>query len=112
MTNLIDNAVKYTPKGSVKISHYVEKNMLVTAVVDTGPGINAVERERLFQRFYRVKNENTKSIPGTGLGLWIIKQYVEKMGGKISVSSIVGTGTEFTVELPLVKPSNHLQKKV
>jgi signal transduction histidine kinase len=103
ITNLIDNAIKYTPEGSVIITHRKEGNSLVTSVRDTGPGMTDVERGRLFQRFYRVKNEHTEGIPGTGLGLWIIKQYAEKMGGDITVSSIVGAGTEFTVILPLAK---------
>ncbi len=103
MTNLIDNAVKYTASGSVTVSHRLQGSTLTTSVVDTGHGMTPDESARLFQRFYRVKNDNTKDIPGTGLGLWIIKQYAEKMNGKIAVSSIVGVGTEFTVELPVAK---------
>lgn len=101
LTNLIDNAIKYTPSGSVIISHRVEDSKLITSIRDTGPGMTEAERGRLFQRFYRVKNEHTDGIPGTGLGLWIIKQYAEKMNGRINVSSIVGAGTEFTVSLPI-----------
>ncbi|MDX1765390.1 MAG: HAMP domain-containing sensor histidine kinase [Candidatus Saccharimonadales bacterium] len=100
MTNLIDNAVKYSNKGSITIRHELKDKSIITRVKDTGIGMSAKERERLFSRFYRVKNERTKSIPGTGLGLWIIKQYIEKMGGKISVDSLEGEGTEFIVELP------------
>ena len=103
MTNIIDNAFKYTQKGSITISHRLDKGRLVTSVVDTGPGLSADEQSRLFQRFYRVQNDNTKDIPGTGLGLWIIKQYVEKMDGQINVSSIVGVGTEFSVSLKVSK---------
>lgn len=100
MTNLIDNAIKYTPSGSVTISHRRQGSTISTSVVDTGPGMSSEESSRLFQRFYRVRNDNTRDIPGTGLGLWIIRQYAEKMGGRIGVSSIVGVGTEFTVDLP------------
>ncbi len=103
MTNLIDNAVKYTASGSVTVTHRSENSRLITSVRDTGHGMTEAERDRLFQRFYRIKNEHTEGIPGTGLGLWIIKQYVEKMGGRISVSSIIGAGTEFVVELPFTK---------
>lgn len=99
MTNLIDNAVKYSLVGTVTITHSIDGSMVKTAVRDTGIGMNSQERSRLFQRFYRVKNDQTKGISGTGLGLWIIKQYIEKMGGKIEVDSIVGTGTEFSVWL-------------
>ena len=102
MTNLIDNAIKYSVKGTVTITHTIEGSMLKTSVRDTGIGMTAEERSRLFQRFYRVKNEQTKNISGTGLGLWIIKQYIEKMGGKIEVDSLVGTGTEFSVWLKIV----------
>jgi signal transduction histidine kinase len=100
MTNLIDNAIKYTPSGTVTITHRQHGNMTITSVVDTGPGMTSEESDRLFQRFYRVKNDSTQGIPGTGLGLWIIKQYITLMNGKITVNSIVGVGTEFTVELP------------
>ena len=100
-TNLIDNGVKYTASGSVIISHSTDGKFLVTKVRDTGHGINAEERSRLFQRFYRIQNEHTKNISGTGLGLWIIKQYIEAMRGKIEVDSLVGSGTEFSVYLRL-----------
>ncbi len=113
MTNLIDNAIKYSVKGTVTIVHSVDGSMVKTAVRDTGIGMSAQERSRLFQRFYRVKNDQTKDISGTGLGLWIIKQYIEKMGGKIEVDSMVGAGTEFNVwfkqaaDTPKVKNENN-----
>jgi two-component system phosphate regulon sensor histidine kinase PhoR len=103
-TNLIDNAVKYTVEAQdVFITHEVIKNMLVTRVRDSGIGIDADEQKRLFQRFYRIQNEKTQGIGGTGLGLWIIKKYIDAMDGKIEVSSMKGTGTEFAVYLPLPK---------
>jgi len=98
-TNLIDNAVKYSIEGSIVVSHEKSGKYLITSVRDTGIGMSTEDRSRLFQRFYRVKNDKTKDISGTGLGLWIIKQYIEKMGGKISVDSLVGSGTEFRVSL-------------
>lgn len=101
-TNLIDNAVKYTVEAKdVYITHEVQKSMLITRVRDGGIGIDPEEQKRLFQRFYRVQNEKTQSIGGTGLGLWIIKKYIEAMGGSIAVSSMKDAGTEFTVSLPL-----------
>jgi signal transduction histidine kinase len=96
-TNLIDNAIKYTEKGTVTLKTREEKDYVVLSVRDTGFGISAEDRKQLFRRFYRVRNEQTKGISGTGLGLWIIRQYIEKMGGKIEVESMVGTGTEFSV---------------
>ncbi len=104
-TNLIDNAVKYSQKGKIEIYHPPSqtRGRVLTKVKDHGIGISAKERQRLFSRFYRVRNEQTKNIGGTGLGLWIIKQYIEKMGGNIYVDSLEGVGTEFTVELPAPK---------
>lgn len=100
-TNLIDNAIKYSLKGSVTITQKTDSKLVVVAVRDTGIGIGPEERKRLFQRFYRIKNDETKDISGTGLGLWIIKQYVEAMGGTIEVDSMTGSGSEFTVSLPI-----------
>lgn len=100
-TNLIDNAIKYTEKGKVTVSHQIEGQELKTVVADSGIGISAAEREKLFQRFYRVRNDKTANISGTGLGLWIIKQYIEKMGGRISLDSIEGSGSQFSVVFPI-----------
>lgn len=99
MTNLIDNAVKYSLQGTVTIHHEMKGSFIGTKVRDSGIGMTSEERARLFQRFYRVKNDQTKEISGTGLGLWIIKQYIEKMGGSIEVDSLPGVGSEFTVWL-------------
>lgn len=99
ITNLVDNAVKYSVTGEILVSHSVKNKMLITSVRDTGIGMSSEERSRLFQRFYRIKNDDTKNISGTGLGLWIIKQYIEQMGGSISVDSLTGSGTEFRVSL-------------
>lgn len=100
-TNLIDNAIKYTAKGSVTVSHKVDKNNLITNVRDTGFGMSSSARQRLFQRFYRVKTDQTQNISGTGLGLWIIKQYIEAMGGNIEVESMEDIGSNFIVTLPI-----------
>ena len=100
-TNLIDNAIKYSRQGSVTIRQDVKKNVVSTHIKDTGIGMSAAERDRLFQRFARIRNEKTQNISGTGLGLWITKQYVEKMKGRIYVDSLEDVGSEFTVELPV-----------
>lgn len=102
-TNLIDNAVKYSTHGTVDIKHQVNGQLVSTIVRDTGIGMSTEQRKRLFQRFYRVQDEQTKNIGGTGLGLWIIKQYVENMNGTIEVDSMAGVGSQFTVNLPLAK---------
>jgi signal transduction histidine kinase len=100
-TNLIDNAIKYTAKGTVTVSQQVNKNFAVTSIKDTGYGMSEESRKRLFQRFYRVKTKDTQNIAGTGLGLWIIKQYITAMGGSIEVESMEGVGSNFIVKLPI-----------
>lgn len=101
--NLVGNAVKYTPTGEVKVKLYVEKNNLIIRVIDSGIGMTEIERQNLFQKFYRIKSQETMAIQGTGLGLWITKQIVEKMNGAISVESIKGVGSHFIVSIPIVK---------
>jgi signal transduction histidine kinase len=99
-TNLIDNAIKYSRTGTVTIAHQLAKGSVTTTVTDTGIGMTPDEQSRLFQRFYRAKNADTAEIEGTGLGLWIIKQYAQKMGGDITVRSEKGKGSTFSVTLP------------
>lgn len=101
LVNLVGNAIKYTPKGEVKVRQYVEKGRLVMRVSDTGLGMSAEEQARLFEKFYRIKTEDTKDIRGTGLGLWITREIVRQMGGSISVESIKGVGSHFIVSFPL-----------
>lgn len=104
LKNLVDNAIKYTlGAGTVMVSHEVKEQMLITHVQDTGMGISAEKQEKLFQKFYRAKTKETEEIQGTGLGLWIIKQLVEKMNGKIWVESTEGQGSIFSFSLPLAQ---------
>jgi two-component system phosphate regulon sensor histidine kinase PhoR len=102
LTNLIDNAVKYTPDGG-RISVSVSGNdaYLTVRVRDTGFGLSPEEGERVFDEFYRVKNEHTADIPGTGLGLSLVKRLTELHQGRIEVTSIPGEGSVFTLSLPL-----------
>jgi signal transduction histidine kinase len=102
-TNLIGNAVKYTMKGEVKVRQYKEKGRLCIRVSDTGIGISAEERERLFEKFYRIRTKETENIRGTGLGLWITHQIVKDMNGDINVESIKGVGSHFILSFPIVK---------
>jgi len=103
IVNLIGNAIKYTPKGSVKVITAHKNNEFLITVADTGIGISSEEQKNLFQKFYRVKNEKTKEIIGTGLGLWITAETVKRMKGEITVESIEGVGSHFTIHLPLAK---------
>jgi len=103
LTNLIGNAVKYTMKGEVKVRQYTEKGRLCIIISDTGIGISAEERERLFEKFYRIRTKETENIRGTGLGLWITHQIVREMKGDIAVESIKGVGSHFILSFPIIK---------
>jgi len=100
LINLIGNAIKYTVHGSVTVHLGKNEHQVIVAVEDTGMGISKEDRQKLFEKFYRVKNEKTRQITGTGLGLWITKQLVEKQGGKIWVESAEGKGSTFHFSLP------------
>ncbi len=101
-TNLISNAVKYNrEQGSIHITAETTENHLIIEIHDTGIGLKENEKEKLFQEFYRAKNEKTKDISGTGLGLSIVKKIVESYSGKIEVESEFGKGTSFKISFPL-----------
>ena len=102
MVNLVGNAIKYTlGSGTVTITHEIQDQAVVTHIKDTGLGISKEAQEKLFQKFYRVETEQTKDIKGTGLGLFIVKQIVEKMNGKIWVESEEGKGSTFSFSLQI-----------
>jgi PAS domain S-box-containing protein len=101
LANLVDNAIKFSPQGScihVEVSA-PEENVLFR-VADEGPGIPPSERERIFDRFYRLDPSQSTGIGGSGLGLFICRELVERMGGKIGVDAPEGGGSVFWVELP------------
>ena len=98
--NLISNAIKYTQAGSVRVRLEVEDRVQIE-VSDTGIGIDAMDRDHLFTRFFRARHAQDQSIQGVGLGLSIIKSIVESHGGRIEVDSQVGRGSRFQVRLPL-----------
>lgn len=103
LTNLIDNAIKFNrSEGSVtvRLEHHPEKD--VVAVEDSGEGILAGHVDRIFERFYRVDRGRTREVGGTGLGLAIVKHLARLHGGEIAVSSTLGSGTAFYIELPKV----------
>ena len=103
LVNLVGNAIKYTPKGSVSISATPKRTEYLVTVADTGFGISAADQKKLFQKFSRIQNEHTQTITGTGLGLWITLELAQRMGGTITVESIEGVGSHFTLHLPLAK---------
>jgi PAS domain S-box-containing protein len=99
MVNLLDNAVKY---GAAPVSVRVESaNGLVRiSVVDSGPGITLADQERIFDKFYRADPQHTRAPSGSGLGLYISRELVRRMGGRLAVRSEPGHGATFVVELP------------
>ena len=102
VTNLITNAIKYSPpKSTVKISASLENEYIKLGIEDTGYGIPEEDLERIFDRFYRVKDENTRKMIGTGLGLSIVKSIIEAHHGTIKATSSLGSGSIFTVLLPV-----------
>ncbi len=101
--NLVGNAIKYTLKGGVTISYKIEGGNLQTIIKDTGIGMSPEDRKQLFEKFYRIKNEKTADIPGTGLGLWIAREIVRKMNGEIYVDSMENVGSQFTITIPFIK---------
>ncbi len=102
LDNLVDNAIKYTPEGGkVSLRWSCEGGMCHISVADTGIGIGAEHRRRVFERFYRVDKARSRELGGTGLGLSIVKHLCQSFGGKVGVESENGKGSVFTVSLPL-----------
>ena len=101
ISNLVSNAVKYIPAGGSIGLSYIKTGIEVEIIVkDTGIGIPEGELPELFSKFFRASNAQIQQAEGTGLGLYVVKQSVEKLGGFIEVSSVENQGTTFTVRLP------------
>ena len=102
VNNLIGNAIKYTPEsGQVKVTVIKEDNHAVFKVEDTGYGIQEAQQSSLFQPFFRARSQETADIDGTGLGLHLVKNIVERFDGTIIFSSVYGEGSTFGFKLPL-----------
>jgi signal transduction histidine kinase len=102
--NLVDNAIKYTPKGSVTLSLEQDGNQLLIKVKDTGIGIPAADQPKMFDKFSRATNAVNMYTDGSGLGLFIVKKIVEAHdGGKVSFTSKEGEGTTFTITINAAK---------
>jgi len=100
--NLVSNAVKYTPSGGqVRVTMKRERKSVQIRVSDTGIGMKDEDIARIFDKFYRVKSDETRNVTGTGLGLSIVKGVVDAHRGTINVESEVGKGTTVTVSLPI-----------
>ncbi len=115
VTNIVENAIKYTDSGSVKVSVSQEHTDAVFTVKDTGIGIPQEALPHLFERFYRVDKARSRDTGGTGLGLAIANRIVTLHGGYIEVDSIAGKGSVFTVRLPFApvcsEKDAHREKK-
>ncbi|MCZ7668333.1 MAG: HAMP domain-containing histidine kinase [Chloroflexi bacterium] len=99
--NLIDNAIKFTLSGTVRIDAYHKAGWIHVVVKDQGIGISKASMPNMFGRFFRAQTAVERGIAGTGLGLYMVKESVEHFGGAIEVSSTEGKGATFTVRLPI-----------
>ncbi len=103
-TNLISNAIKYNKdEGRIIVNASKDDKHVIVSIEDTGIGMKAKESERLFEEFFRAKNEHTRKISGTGLGMTILKKIVDEYHGQIFVSSEYEKGSKFTVKFPTGK---------
>jgi len=99
LANLVDNAIKYTPRGGdVRISAAAETDAVAIRVADTGPGISEQDLPRIFDRLYR--GDQSRATRGLGLGLSLVRAYVEAQGGTVTVNSRPGQGSTFEIRLP------------
>jgi signal transduction histidine kinase len=102
--NLLHNALRYTePGGRVTVRLGIRESQVFITVEDTGQGIEPDQLPHLFERFYRTDRARARDSGGTGLGLPIVKEIIEAHGGRITVESQVGTGSVFTLWLPVPK---------
>ncbi len=110
LTNLLDNAVKYTPEqGTITVAAHSTPQQLELSVTDTGIGIPEQDRPRVFERFYRVDKARSRELGGTGLGLAIVKHIVEGHGGQVWVEGNHPSGSRFVVRLPIRHPARSAQ---
>ncbi len=113
MDNLIDNAVKYTPAGgSIYVNVLGDGDRVLINVTDTGIGISSDDLQHIFQKFYRADNSDTRTIGGTGLGLYLVKQRVEAMGGRVWAESAFGEGSTFYVSLPRITGEEYEKRMI
>jgi signal transduction histidine kinase len=103
LRNLINNALKFTEKGEIRITarHDVGQNRVEISIKDTGIGIEKVETELIFHKFWQADAAKIKDHGGMGLGLYIVKEFCDLLGGSVSVNSELGQGSEFKVTMPV-----------
>lgn len=102
MTNLLSNAMKYSPADAIiTVKSWATEKQINITVADKGYGMTEDEQSRVFERFYRVTSREMSTFPGLGLGLYISAQIIERHGGTLSVKSVLGVGSVFEIELPV-----------
>lgn len=113
--NLLDNAAKYSPENStveVIVCNSKSENCIDIKIKDEGAGIKEEDCKKIFEKFMRVENHLTRKAQGSGLGLYIVKNLIEKMGGKINVESEISKGSVFCVTLPAANYTSQSNKKI
>jgi signal transduction histidine kinase len=104
LTNLVDNAIKYSPHGGrIELAVEADEGYARFTVRDEGLGIPLGEQKRIFEKFYRLDPDHRRGIGGSGLGLYICRELVRTMNGRIWVESDLGKGATFAFELPIVQ---------
>lgn len=112
LNNLIENAIKYTPTGgAIWVNVRGDGDRILINVTDTGIGISPDDLLHIFQKFYRVDNSQTREIGGTGLGLYLVKQRIEAMGGRVWAESSFGDGSTFYISLPRLTAEEYERQK-
>jgi signal transduction histidine kinase len=99
--NLVNNAIKFTEKGSVLVECHIKDGEAITRVIDTGIGIKSLEMDQLFKPFHQIDTGIIRQYEGTGLGLSICKKILDLLGGRIWVESEWGKGSTFSFALPV-----------
>lgn len=102
LKNLFTNSLKFTDEGSITFEAYVENNMLILSVSDTGIGIDQDELDHIFEKFYQADTAESRKHEGTGLGLFICREIIHKHKGKITAESTPGKGTTFIIKIPIL----------
>ena len=113
LANLIENAIKYTPEGgAVWVNVQGDGDRALINVTDTGIGIASEDLQHIFQKFYRADNSHTRTVGGTGLGLYLVKQRTEAMNGRVWAESAFGEGSTFYVSLPRLSGEEYEKRQI
>ncbi|MBQ3464496.1 PAS domain-containing protein [Candidatus Saccharibacteria bacterium] len=113
LSNLIENAIKYTPEGgAIWVNVQGDGDRALINVTDTGIGIAAEDLQHIFQKFYRADNSQTRTVGGTGLGLYLVKQRTEAMSGRVWAESAFGEGSTFYVSLPRLSSDEYEKRRI